>query len=134
MTKTIHGKIHGKTIELDEDLGVAEGQEVEVHVTIVQPARKWGDGILRTAGASQTIRTGMPSWKRYTSPARSNVGPKRRISDSPAGYEHLLGSHAASRWFGPSVLSIRWRDRRLNCRVGGTVLGVYKHPNSDSRR
>ena len=22
MTKTIHGKIHGKTIELDEDLGV----------------------------------------------------------------------------------------------------------------
>ncbi len=51
MTKTIHGKIHGRTIELDEDLGVAEGQEVEVQVTIVQPARKWGEGILRTAGA-----------------------------------------------------------------------------------
>ena len=50
MTKTIHGKIHGKTIELDEDLGVAEGQEVEVQVTIVQPARKWGVGILRSAG------------------------------------------------------------------------------------
>jgi len=51
MTKTIHGKIHGKTIELDEDLGVTEGQDVEVQVTIVQPARKWGEGILRTAGA-----------------------------------------------------------------------------------
>ena len=51
MTKTIHGKIHGKTIELDEDPGVAEGQEVEVQVRIVQPARKWGEGILRTAGA-----------------------------------------------------------------------------------
>ncbi len=38
MTKTLHGRIHGKTIELDEDLGVAEGQEVEVHVTVVQPA------------------------------------------------------------------------------------------------
>ncbi len=50
-TKTIHGKTHGKTIELNEDLGVAEGQEVEVQVTIVQPARKWGEGILRTAGA-----------------------------------------------------------------------------------
>ena len=35
MTKTIHGKIHGKTIELDEDLGVAEGQKVEVQVKIV---------------------------------------------------------------------------------------------------
>jgi hypothetical protein len=37
MTKTLHGKVHGKTIELDEDLGVAEGQEVEVQVTVVQP-------------------------------------------------------------------------------------------------
>ena len=51
MIRTIHGKIHGKTIELDEDLGVAEGSEVEVQVTVVQTARKWGEGILRTAGA-----------------------------------------------------------------------------------
>ena len=51
MTKRINGKIHGKTIELDEDLGVADGQEVQVQVTIVPPARKWGEGILRTAGA-----------------------------------------------------------------------------------
>ncbi len=29
MTKTLHGKVHGKTIELDEDPGVAEGQAVE---------------------------------------------------------------------------------------------------------
>jgi hypothetical protein len=43
--------VHGMTIELDEDLGVAEGQEVEVQVRIVQPARKRGEGILRTAGA-----------------------------------------------------------------------------------
>ena len=50
MTKTIHGKVHGKTIELDEDLGVAEGQEVEVQVRIVQTGGKWGDGILRSAG------------------------------------------------------------------------------------
>jgi hypothetical protein len=51
MIKTLHGKVHGKTIELDEDLGVAEGQEVEVQVKIVETTRKWGEGILRTAGA-----------------------------------------------------------------------------------
>jgi len=51
MTKTIHGKIHGKTIELDEDLGVAEGQEVEVQVKIIPAKKPWGEGILRTAGA-----------------------------------------------------------------------------------
>jgi hypothetical protein len=51
MTRTVHGKVHGKTIELDEDLGVADGQEVEVQVKVIPPERKWGEGILRTAGA-----------------------------------------------------------------------------------
>ena len=51
MVKTVHGIVHGRRIELDEDLGLAEGQEVEVRVKIIQPSRKWGEGILRTAGA-----------------------------------------------------------------------------------
>jgi len=51
MTKTLYGKVHGKTIELDEDLGVAEGQEVEVQIKVISPTGKWGEGILRTAGA-----------------------------------------------------------------------------------
>ncbi len=39
MTKTLHGKAHGKTIELDEDLGVPDGQAVEVQVTVLAAAR-----------------------------------------------------------------------------------------------
>ncbi len=35
MTKTMHGTVHGKTIELDEDPGVAEGQEVEIEIRLV---------------------------------------------------------------------------------------------------
>jgi hypothetical protein len=37
MTKTLHGKVHGRTIELDEDPGVADGQEVEIQIKIVPP-------------------------------------------------------------------------------------------------
>lgn len=48
MSKIIHGKIHGKTIQLSEDLGLAEGQEVEIRITVAQPSRKWGEGVLRT--------------------------------------------------------------------------------------
>jgi hypothetical protein len=53
MTKTVHGVVHGKTIELREDLGVAEGQEVEITVRTVLATslRKPGDGFLRTEGA-----------------------------------------------------------------------------------
>jgi len=39
MTKTLHGRVRGKTIELDEDPGVAEGQEVEVQVKVVEPPK-----------------------------------------------------------------------------------------------
>ena len=52
MTKTLHGKIHGRTIELDEDPGVAEGQEVEVQVKVIpKTPRTPGEGFLRTEGA-----------------------------------------------------------------------------------
>jgi hypothetical protein len=50
MTRTLHGKVHGRTIELDEDPGVAEGQEIEVQMKLIAPTRKWGEGILRSAG------------------------------------------------------------------------------------
>lgn len=39
MTKTLHGKVHGRTIELDEDPGVAEGQAVELQLKFVEPAK-----------------------------------------------------------------------------------------------
>jgi hypothetical protein len=52
MNKTLHGKVHGKTIELEEDLGVAEGQEVEVQVRVLpKTGRNPGEGFLRTEGA-----------------------------------------------------------------------------------
>ncbi|MDB5386336.1 MAG: hypothetical protein JWM11_1982 [Planctomycetaceae bacterium] len=52
MTKTLHGTVHGNTIELDGDLGIAEGQEVEVQVKVIsRSSHKTGDGFLRTEGA-----------------------------------------------------------------------------------
>lgn len=52
MIKTMRGKVHGRTIQLDEDIGVNEGQEVEVQVKVVLGSpRKPGDGLLRTEGA-----------------------------------------------------------------------------------
>lgn len=39
MTMTIHGTVRGKTIELDRDLGVADGQEVEVQVRMIGRAK-----------------------------------------------------------------------------------------------
>ena len=53
MVRLIHGKVRGKLIELDEDLGLAEGQEVEVTVRPIssEASRQPGEGLLRTEGA-----------------------------------------------------------------------------------
>ncbi len=51
MEKTSRGKIHGKMIELDEDLGLAQGQDVEVQVKLATQPKQWGEGLRRCAGA-----------------------------------------------------------------------------------
>ena len=51
MDHFVHGTIHGKVIELDQDLGLADGSPVEVFVKIAPCGGKWGDGIRRSAGA-----------------------------------------------------------------------------------
>jgi hypothetical protein len=48
--KTIQGRIRGRTIELTEDSGLQDGQEVEVQVKAVPTQRAWGEGIRRSAG------------------------------------------------------------------------------------
>ena len=48
--KTVHGTVHGRTIQLDEDLGVAEGQVVEIQVKLIPSPPTWGAGILSSAG------------------------------------------------------------------------------------
>jgi len=53
MTRVVHGVVHGKTITLEEDLGLAEGQMVELTIrTVVPPtSRQPGEGFLRTEAA-----------------------------------------------------------------------------------
>ena len=51
MINSIHGRIQGKTIVLDEPLGLPMGQDVEVVVTPIARRRPWGQWILRSAGA-----------------------------------------------------------------------------------
>jgi hypothetical protein len=37
MQKLLHGKVRGRTIELSDDPGVADGEEVEIQITVVSP-------------------------------------------------------------------------------------------------
>jgi hypothetical protein len=51
MIRSTQGIVHGKTIEIVEDLGVAEGQRVEVHVKIISTEMgRWPTTLRRCAG------------------------------------------------------------------------------------
>jgi hypothetical protein len=53
MNKTLSGVIHGKTIELAEDPGIADGEKVEVTLRAKQlpgPPPGWSPGCTETAG------------------------------------------------------------------------------------
>lgn len=50
MSKTVQGVVHGRTIELENDLGIADGQQVELQVRPIQAKAPWGEGIRRSAG------------------------------------------------------------------------------------
>jgi hypothetical protein len=51
MSETLRGIVHGRTIEVDRDPGLADGTTVEVELHVPEPERKPGDGIRRSAGA-----------------------------------------------------------------------------------
>src|SRR5438132_1574712 len=57
--------IRGKTIELEADPGLEDGQTVEVVVRVVKRPEAWGEGIRRSAGAmaEHWVYFGTSSWK-----------------------------------------------------------------------
>ena len=132
MTKVAHGKVHGKTIELDEDIGVAEPPGGRSSDQIDSAGEgPWGEGILRTAGALADD----PYWDAimeevHLSRKIEGTAPNGGMNDAPPGHEHLLGSHAASRRFGPSFLSICGWACNFNGGPGGAVLWCVQAPES----
>ena len=55
-SKRLRGVIHGKTIELEGESGIADGEKVEIVLRQVGPdhKRRPGEGFLRTEGALES--------------------------------------------------------------------------------
>ena len=126
MTKTLHGKVHGKTIELDEDLGVPEGQEVEITVRVVPSVNttRTGEGLLLTEGPWPTIPTGTPSWRKFITSGRTIRAGNSR-NDLPARHGHVLGAHVT-----PARLAHRFIQYTGSLAIPTIVLGQHPRPPS----
>ena len=58
MTRTLRGVICGRTVDLTEDLGVPDGQQVEITIKTVASPKPWGEGLQPRAGAFAADWTG----------------------------------------------------------------------------
>ena len=87
MTKTLHGKVNGKTIEFDEDLGVPMGQEVEVQVRVIpipyrEPVRLSSNG----GGIGPRYRMGRDHGRNPPGPEIGTPAWDRRPGLPPSGH------------------------------------------------
>jgi hypothetical protein len=55
MIRIVQGTVHGKRIELREDLGVPDGQEVDVVINVRSADSTSASGILKSAGAAADL-------------------------------------------------------------------------------
>jgi hypothetical protein len=62
MTKVLRGVVHGKTIEITEDLGMWEGQSVELIVTPSVPIESPAENI-RSRISPKVLPGPPPGWK-----------------------------------------------------------------------
>jgi hypothetical protein len=51
MNKIFYGIVHGNTIELKENPGISDGQEVRVILSLAKKSRPWSEGLNNSAGA-----------------------------------------------------------------------------------
>jgi hypothetical protein len=57
MNKIAHGIIHGNTIELRDNPGFQEGQEVEVYVKTIDKNRPGNEGVHKSGGTKALLWT-----------------------------------------------------------------------------
>lgn len=75
----LKGVIHGKTIELEEALGLPDGQEVNVTVEPMAPLQRGklppGEGIRRSAGAWADDPEGLEEYLKWVREQRKRGRP-----------------------------------------------------------
>ncbi len=72
---TLRGVVHGKTIELEQEPELPDGQEVTVILQPLVPSEEWpsGEGIRRSAGAWSDDPEGLDEYLRWNRQQRKIV-------------------------------------------------------------
>lgn len=97
MTKLMHGIVHGKTIELSEDLGLSDGQAVEL---IVMPAAS--SETSREAIRSEVLPKKLPGppieWKSSDTSATAGMLAEEWTEEDDRLLGQIYADRKAAKW------------------------------------
>jgi hypothetical protein len=85
MTRTIQGTIHGRTIELSEDLGLIDGQTVEVQIKTLESSADRTE----LQEVCDRIAKGIPFTKEERQKAAAEIGRRREENAKRFGVQNV---------------------------------------------
>jgi hypothetical protein len=94
MTKLMHGIVHGKTIEVNEDLGLSDGQAVDL---IVMSA-SLSDASVRTQVSPKSLPGPPPEWKFSDTSATAGLLAKEWTDEDDRILDKIYVDRKAAAW------------------------------------
>ena len=97
MTRLTHGIVHGKTIELSEDLGLSDGQAVEL---IVMPAGSSATtaAATRSETSSKKLPGPPPGWKPSDTSATAGLLAEEWSEEDDRILDQIYAERKAAKW------------------------------------
>jgi|SRR5208283_6182391 len=97
MTKLMHGIVHGKTIELSEDLGLSDGQAVEL---IVMPAgsSEIAPDATRSEIPAKKLPGPPPEWKPSNTSVTAGLLAEEWTEEDDRILEQIYADRKAAKW------------------------------------
>jgi hypothetical protein len=97
MTKTLHGKVHGRIIEVPEDLGMLDGQTVDLIVTLSTPSELPLEG--NRSQTSPKKLPGPPSgWMAGRASTSAGLRAEEWTEEDDRILEQVSAERKAARW------------------------------------
>ena len=97
MTRILRGVVHGKIIEVNEDLGMLDGQAVELIVTPSTPNERPPEGI-RSQSSAKKLPGPPPGWRPGGSPTAAGLLAEEWTEEDDRAFEQIQADRKAAKW------------------------------------
>ena len=97
MTKVLHGVVHGKTIEVTEDLGIWEGQAVELIVTPATPIKP-PPASIRSQTLPKNLPGPPPGWRPGGASATAGLLAETWTEEDDRMLEQIHEDRKGAKW------------------------------------